>query len=392
MKVSTRSGMIVSGHGRYQAAWILRCPVPVDFQDYASEEEELADLTADNRIAELAENDEEMLAEILAEINLSDLPIEMTGYTDEDLNNIIGSIIGEDEEEPDPPYQDEEYQQLHPPMSKSGDLWMLGPHRLICGDSTDKETVAKLLNGEKADMVFTDPPYNVAFNGRSGSFDVIENDDLSESEFDTFIGNITDIIKWINPPSYYIWCNWKFYGTLQKNLPFKACIVWAKNVFGLGKGYRHQHEFCLFNGAIDEHITNESDLWEIAKDTNYVHPTQKPTALCGRALRNHKDAKIIVDLFGGSGSTLSACDHHGRICYTMEIDPVYCDVIISRYVTQTGNLGVTCIRDGKELSYMDLVRGWAKATGEEERINAMKIPVVVTKKIGEATMTAQDAL
>lgn len=363
--------------------------VPVEYQEYSSDAEEWADLTADNRLSELSEMDESKLAELLAEIENSDLPAELTGYTDEDLASILQDLIDDPQEEISD-LSEEEYHQPLPPMSKPGDLWLLGSHRLICGDSTDKETVAKLLNGEKADMIFTDPPYNVAFNGRSGSFEVIENDDLSESDFDTFIENVSDIIKWINPTSYYIWCNWKFYGTLQKNLPFKACIVWAKNVFGLGRGYRHQHEFCLFNGAIDEHITNESDLWEIAKDTNYVHPTQKPTTLCGRALRNHKDAKIIVDLFGGSGSTLAACNHHGRTCYTMEIDPAYCDVIVSRYVGQTGNLGVTCIRDGKEIPYIDLVREWARITGEEERINGMKIPVVVTKKILEAAVEAQD--
>ena len=152
-------------------------------------------------------------------------------------------------------------------------------------------------------MLFTDPPYNVAFNGRSGKFDVIENDNLSNADFTTFIKRVISVIKALNLKTYYIWCNWKFYGLLQQNLEFKNCIVWAKNVFGMGKGYRHQHEFCLFNGMIDPDITNESDLWEIAKDTNYIHPTQKPTALCTRALNNHRKVKNVLDLFGGSGST-----------------------------------------------------------------------------------------
>ena len=217
-----------------------------------------------------------------------------------------------------------------------GDVWKLGNHRLMCGDSTDLEQVKQLLGGVNIDMLFTDPPYNVAFNGRSGKFDVIENDNLSNADFTTFIKRVISVIKALNLKTYYIWCNWKFYGLLQQNLEFKNCIVWANNVFGMGRGYRHQHEFCLFNGMIDPDITNESDLWEIAKDTNYIHPTQKPTALCARALNNHRNVKNVLDLFGGSGSTLIACEQTGRKCYTMELDPIYCDVIIERWEKLTG--------------------------------------------------------
>ena len=216
------------------------------------------------------------------------------------------------------------------PKTVLGDLYEIGEHRLLCGDSTDSEQVAKLMNGEKADMVFTDPPYNVAFNGRSGSFDVIENDDLPEDDFEELINGFVSILNILNPENYYVWCNWKFYGLLQSKLEFKACIVWAKNVFGLGRGYRHQHEFCLFNGKLDEGRNSESDLWEISKDSNYQHPTQKPVALSVKALQNHKKAKIIVDLFAGSGSTMSGVHQSKRKCYGMELDPKYCDVIVKR--------------------------------------------------------------
>jgi DNA modification methylase len=211
-----------------------------------------------------------------------------------------------------------------------GDLFEIGEHRLLCGDSTDSDAVARLMDGQKADMVFTDPPYNVAFNGRSGKFDVIENDDLPEKEFEQLIDGFVSILNILNPPIYYVWCNWKFYGILQSKLDFKACIVWAKNVFGLGRGYRHQHEFCLFNGKIDEGINNESDLWEVKKDTNYVHPTQKPVELASRAFNNHKNAKTIVDLFSGSGLSFIASHQLKRKCYGMELDPKYCQVIIDR--------------------------------------------------------------
>ena len=211
-----------------------------------------------------------------------------------------------------------------------GDLFEIGEHRLLCGDSTDSDAVARLMDGQKADMVFTDPPYNVAFNGRSGKFDVIENDDLPEKEFEQLINGFVSILNILNPPIYYVWCNWKFYGILQRKLDFKACIVWAKNVFGLGRGYRHQHEFCLFNGKIDEGINNESDLWEVKKDTNYMHPTQKPVELASRAFNNHKNAKTIVDLFSGSGLSFIASHQLKRKCYGMELDPKYCQVIIDR--------------------------------------------------------------
>ena len=214
-------------------------------------------------------------------------------------------------------------------------------HRLMCGDSTSITDVEKLMDGAKADMVFTDPPYNVAFNGRSGKFDVILNDNLSNKDFENFINGFLNVINFLNPASYYICCNWAFYGIMQLKLKPKACIVWAKNVFGLGKGYRHQHEFILFDGFIDASITNESDLWEIKKDTNYKHPTQKPVELSARAIKNSsKQKQNILDLFGGSGSTLIACEQLDRKCYMMELDPKYCDVILQRWENLTGKKAV----------------------------------------------------
>ena len=211
-----------------------------------------------------------------------------------------------------------------------GDLFEIGDHRLLCGDSTDSDQVAKLMNGQKADMLFTDPPYNVGFNGRSGKFDVIENDDLKTEDFDKFIEEFAQTVHTLQIPIKYIWCNWKFYGTLQKHFELNACIVWAKNVFGLGRGYRHQHEFCFFEGKLDEGINNESDLWEIKKDSKYMHPTQKPIELSARALGNHKNANNILDLFGGSGSTLAGIHQLKRVGYIMELDPKYCQVIVDR--------------------------------------------------------------
>lgn len=224
-----------------------------------------------------------------------------------------------------------EVNESEPTDSELGKVYQLGQHRLMCGDSTDEKCLLVLLGGGDIDMVFTDPPYNVGFNGRSGKFDVIKNDDLPEEEFDELIRKTCAMIDKVKPKNTYIWCNWKFYGILQQYFKPKACIVWAKNNFGMGKGYRHQHEFCMFDGEIDETITNETDLWQEKKDTNYEHPTQKPISLCARALKNTKNAKCVLDLFGGSGSTLIACEQLGRKCYMMELDPKYCDVIRKRY-------------------------------------------------------------
>ena len=235
--------------------------------------------------------------------------------------------LTDEDEVPEPPKE---------ATAKMGDLYKLGEHRLLCGDSTNIQHVERLMDGEKADMVFTDPPYNVGFNGRSGKFEVIKNDDLSVDSFKSFIEEVCAVITIINPENYYVWCNWKFYGVLQGLLEFKSCIVWAKNVFGLGRGYRHQHEFCLFNGKLDEGINGESDLWEQKKDSNYQHPTQKPVELAERALSNHKDNTVILDLFGGSGSTLIACEKTNRKCRMMELDPIYIDVIIKRWEEYTG--------------------------------------------------------
>lgn len=168
----------------------------------------------------------------------------------------------------------------------------------------------------------------------------IENDDLSSKDFISFIDDICQTIKTLDISIYYIWCNWKFYSILQERLEFNACIVWDKKNFGLGLGYRHQHEFCLFRGYIDKNITNETDLWSIARDTNYIHPTQKPVLLADRAINNHKDAKIILDLFGGSGTTLIAAEKTKRQSLVMEIDPKYCDVIIKRWQEYSGKKAI----------------------------------------------------
>ena len=255
------------------------------------------------------------------------------GFTNEELQFETPDVVGLTDEDDIP--------KKVTPRTKLGDIWILGNHKLLCGDATIKEDVEQLLNGKKADMVFTDPPYNVGFNGRSGKFNVIKNDNLKENEFNNFINSFLSILKILKIKTYYICCNWAFYGVLQLKLKPKTCIVWAKNVFGLGKGYRHQHEFILFNGHIKKEITNESDLWSIAKDSKYKHPTQKPVELAKRAIKNSSNVgNMVLDFFGGSGSTLIASEVTARKCYMMELDPKYCDVIVQRWEDYTGKKAI----------------------------------------------------
>ena len=293
-----------------------------------SEDEKVGLALADNRSSDLSEWDLNMLEELSQEHDLN------PWFDNDDLKELLGETevlpaegLTDPDDIPEVPEK---------PITKEGDLYILGNHRLLCGDSTNILHVEKLMDGSKADMVFTDPPYNVAFNGRSGKFDIIKNDDLSEDSFDELITGMVEIINILKPNHYYVWCNWKFYATLQTKLPFKGCIVWAKNVFGLGIGYRHQHEFCLFNAKIDKHIKNESDLWQVKKDVSYMHPTQKPVELAERALINHKQGNVI-DLFGGSGSTLIAAERLKRQAFLMELDPKYCEVIDKRWEDFTGD-------------------------------------------------------
>ena len=330
--VIDKDRIIVVGHTRYRASKKLGYKkVPITIAENLTKEQINAYRIADNRTNEEAKWDEELLKMELKELDYKDFDLKMTGFDDKQINDLLFEEkqgLTDDDDVPDTPEE---------PITKLGDIWQLGKHRVMCGDATKEEDVNKLMDGAKADMVFTDPPYNVSFNGRSGKFDVIKNDNLSDESFSQFIEQILQNLKKLNINTYYICCNWSFYGILQKQLKPKACIVWAKNVFGLGRGYRHQHEFILFDGFIDASIKNESDLWNISKDSKYQHPTQKPVALSLRALKNSsREKNIVLDLFGGSGSTLIGCEKLDRICYMMELDTKYCDVIIKRWEQWTG--------------------------------------------------------
>lgn len=467
--VSNRSGLITKGHGRLLAAILLESDkVPVEYQNYASEEAEIADLTADNRLSELSEMNNVLLAEILADFDTGALPIELTGYMEEDLEGILEAIAGEDDAEPN--NQDDELDQSLPPMCKPGDLWYLGQHRLICGNAADEKVIDRLMDGDKAAMVHTDPPYGVSYNGGTGTKqkDGSRKSKWEAEKWDTYDSNDDFINRLLIPvfnnyrkhtiegAAFYIWHpnqnRRSFEIAMEKaGLIERQYLIWYKDSLILGHcDYQISHEPCFYaskdgespnwygdrkqesvlvvtgrqNGMMETVIgnglvltdgkgaklyvtkkppkdkkvryirmeddtplylydeNNSTTIWQADRQNNPLHPTQKPVELPIRAIENSSQPdEIVLDFFGGSGSTLLGAEKTGRRCYTAEISPAFSDVIVSRYVMETGNIGVTCVRDGVEYSYIDLVREWAKANGQEEKIAAMRIPVVVVKKV-----------
>lgn len=199
-------------------------------------------------------------------------------------------------------------------VSKLGEIYQLGRHRLMCGDST--KDLGDLMIGENVDMIYTDPPYGLGGYGGRNDMD-LKGDDEDVLKFYEAIPHVKEM---------YIWGNYKNLMQHLWDTP-RDVIVWVKNNFGLGKGYRGQYELCFYYGDFSG---SDSDVWQIDKDIKYEHPTQKPVSLAARAIRN-SEPKSVLDLYGGSGSTLIACEQLDRTCYMMELDEKYCDVIRKRY-------------------------------------------------------------
>lgn len=342
--VSNRSGFIVKGHGCLEAIKKLGWKqVAVDYQDYDSEAQEYADMTADNEIARWAEFDTQALLDELPNLDI-----------DTDLLGLME--IPQIETEESEVVEDEVPEEVET-RCKRGDVWKLGKHRLMCGDSTCITDVEKLMDGQKADMVFTDPPYGVkASGGRQQTknklgMKAIENDDLSGSELEKFLSDFISVMKYKSGASVYICYPWatqeEFTKAIkQNNLKIKNCIIWDKKVFGLNgfKGYRPQYEMIYFCCKEDFEWygdKSQSNIWQISREIKREeqgnHPTPKPIELISKALVNSsKKQDCVYDAFGGSGSTLIACEQLNRKCFMMELDEHYCDVIIQRWENLTG--------------------------------------------------------
>lgn len=396
--VSSRSGFVVRGHGRLLAAqWLGLGQAPVDRQDYATEVEEWADLIADNRIAELSQIDEELLASLLTEISTGDFDSNLTGFSDKQIDNLLADFNLQEVKEDnfDPAAAAAEIKE---PISKPGDIWQLGRHRLMCGDATILSEVERLMDGSLASMVFTDPPYNVAYEGGTTDKLTIRNDDMPAEKFNQFLRDAFTSMFMVTEPGGAIYvCHAdsegvNFRGSLvDAGWLYKQCLVWAKNQFVLGRqDYQWQHEPILYGwkpgaahrfyggrkqGTLMEEtapiivrLDNEgalltftagiqmvtirvpsfeilqsgddglSTVWRFEKPLrNGEHPTMKPIGLCARAIQNSsRPSDRVADFFGGSGSTLIAAEQTDRVCYMAEVDPIYCDVIVKRWEDFTG--------------------------------------------------------
>tara|TARA_Y100000401_G_C8319471_1_gene224431 strand:+ start:738 stop:1823 length:1086 start_codon:yes stop_codon:yes gene_type:complete len=306
-KNKDRKNILVGGHQRLKIARAIGMDkIPCVEVDLTLDQEKELNVRLNKNVGEW---DYDSLANYFDVDDLMDW-----GFSDDELQFY--------EDEPEQGLiDDDEIPEVEEAITKQGDLWILGDHRLLCGDATKKEDVDLLMDGNKADMVFTDPPYGLGgYGGRKKM--ALKGDDQDVTPFYLSIPNVREI---------YVWG--RVYNLVDINFKPRDIIVWKKNNFGLGKGYRGQYEVCFYKGEFNG---SDSDVWEVDKDVNYKHPTQKPTALCERAIKNSKP-KNILDLFLGSGSTLIACEKTNIKCYGMELDPHYCDVIVKRWEEFTGN-------------------------------------------------------
>lgn len=296
--------------------------------------------------------DNDKLEAILAELKETDIDMDMTGFSFDEVDNMLKDITGSKEDDFD---VDQALNEIEEPTSKPGDVWILGRHRLMCGNSTQKEEVMRLMNKQEADMLLTDPPYNVDYVGKTSEALKIENDNMNETEFYNFLidafRNMFESVKYGG--SIYVFhadTEGLNFRNAFKAVGFKLaqCLVWVKNTFVMGRqDYQWRHEPILYGwkeGAGHYFVDNrkQSTVLEFDKPSrNAEHPTMKPIDLLVYLIKNSsKENDIILDLFGGSGSTLIAAEQIQRTCYTMELDPKYCDVIIRRWENLTGQKAI----------------------------------------------------
>lgn len=339
--VSNRSGFIVAGHGRLAASRLLGLKeVPVDYQDFENEAAEYAFLIADNKIAELAKHDDAKMIEDIKDLEIEDL--ELLGLDDFDLP--LEADPAKDEKEDDIPENVET-------RAKPGDLWIMGKHRLLVGDATNLSDVEKLMGEDKAALIVTDPPYNVAYEGKTKDAMTIKNDKMGNESFYEFLLDTFKnyyVIALEGAPIYIFHADSEGanFRNSMKEAGFKLaqCLVWVKNTFVMGRqDYHWQHEPILYGWKEGKAHTWRSDrkqttVWNFDKpQRNGEHPTMKPINLIEYPISNSSAVgSIVVDFFGGSGSTLIACEKTGRVCRTMELDPKYADVILARWEEYTG--------------------------------------------------------
>lgn len=354
---------VIAGHGRIEAAKAESISeVPCVFADYLTEAQKKAYILADNRMAMDAGWDEELLRVEIEALQAESFDVGLTGFDESEIADLF---------ETDGEVKDDDFdvgsELEKPPVTKNGDLWLLGNHRLICGDSTREETYTLLMDGKKANLVVTDPPYNVNYEGSAGK---IKNDNMENGKFYQFLLDaFTNMEKAMaDDASIYV-----FHADTE-GLNFRKAFadagfylsgtcIWKKQSLVLGRSpYQWQHEPVLFGwkkkGKHQWYTgRKESTIWEFDKPKkNGDHPTMKPVPLVAYPIKNSSMSNcIVLDPFGGSGSTLIACEQTNRVCHTIELDEKFCDVIVKRFIEQTGTMeNVYVVRDGQTIKFDEL--------------------------------------
>ena len=344
--VAKSDGLVVDGHLRLKAAKKLGLTeIPVILADDMTETQIKAFRISVNKMAELAEWDNEMLALEIADLKDAGYDLGLTGFSADELDAMNPEVIeGLTDEDAVPDAPDE-------PKTKLGDIYKLGNHRLMCGDSTSVDAVTKLTRGGGVDMLLTDPPYNVAYEGGTKEKLTIQNDSMGDDQFRQFLRDafVTADTVMKKGAVFYIWHadseGYNFRGACQDaGWKVRQCLIWKKSSMVMGRqDYHWKHEPCLYGwkegaGHLWATDRKQTTILEFDKPSrNGEHPTMKPVALFEyQLLNNTKGGDIVLDLFGGSGTTMLAAEKHGRHAMLMELDPKYCDVIISRWESFTG--------------------------------------------------------
>jgi site-specific DNA-methyltransferase (adenine-specific) len=338
--VLTKGKQIICGHTRWLAAKKLKMnEVPCIFADDLTEEQIRAFRLADNKVSEFAEWDFGLLGEELDDI----INIDMSAFGFDDLQV--------DEEEEQAAVKEDDIPEDVEEVTKRGDIWVMGDHRLLCGDSTSREDVIKIMGTDKVDMFLTDPPYNVNYTGKNKKKMKILNDNMNDNCFREFLRSAFKTANFVmkEGATFYVWHadleGYNFRGAcLDVGWTVRQCLIWKKNTFTLGRqDYHWKHEPCLYgwkDGA--SHFwagdRKQTTVIEIDKPTkNIDHPTMKPVELFDYLIKNNtKKGDIVLDLFAGSGTTLIACEQNKRVARIVEIDQHYCDVIVARWEKLTG--------------------------------------------------------
>lgn len=340
--VIDRDGVIVAGHTRWKAAKKLKMStVPCIVADDLTDEQIKAFRLADNKVSEKAEWDFDLLAEEMGDL----VDFDMTVFGFDDLLEENTGDAQEDDYDPELPQE---------PRSKPGDIYLLGKNRLMCGDSTILSDVEKLMGGQMADMLLTDPPYNVDYQGKTKDKLKIENDKMDNDSFRQFLVDAFAVADAVMKPGavFYIWHSdsegYNFRGACHDiGWQVRQCLIWNKNSMVMGRqDYQWKHEPCLYGWKEGTHLwasdRKQTTVIDYTRPTkNDLHPTMKPIGLFDYQIKNNtKGGDIVLDLFGGSGTTIMACQQNGRIGYMMEHDPKYVDCIIDRWEKFTGEKAV----------------------------------------------------